>query len=225
MYTNQKKVSDLAPSGHCFEENVGRLRGYCWNTLFIATNHKYIMFLVLTYERIKPNATAKNLMKKKLKKLIWGSIKKYQIKTLPEASCKLWSHISNLHKKLLINPLHHFFTKMGEMLVFLIILVFRATLHHNHKFPTFFRLKHPVTPAANEGPLIVMSLLAAAVLTHSVERSSAERWRRRCLVYWLHILLVLVLLKSKMVSLTLIRNSHPPLKIPYATGYEQNCSY
>ena len=43
------------------------------------------------------------------------------------------------------------------MLVFLIILGFRATLHHNHKFPTF------------------LSLLTAAVLTHSVERWPAER--------------------------------------------------
>ena len=64
---------------------------------------------------------------------------------------------------------------MGEILVFLIILGFRATLHHNHKFPTFFPSKNPVTPAANKGPLIVMSLLVAAVLTQSVERAPACR--------------------------------------------------
>ena len=62
---------------------------------------------------------------------------------------------------------------MGEMLVFLIILGFRATLHLNHKFPTFFQSKNPLTPAANKGPLIVMSLLAAVVLTQSVERTLA----------------------------------------------------
>lgn len=133
------------------------------------------MFLVLTYERIKLNAAAKNWWKKNRKKLIWGSINKHQIKTLPEASCKLWSHISNLQKKLLINLLRHFITKMGEILAFLIILGFRATLHHNHKFPTFFPSKNPVTPAANKGPLIVMSLLVAAVLTQSVERAPACR--------------------------------------------------
>ena len=72
-------------------------------------------------------------------------------------------------EKITYQPLTSFFHENGEMLVFLIILGFRATLH-NHKFPTFFQLKHPVTPAANKGPLIVMSLLAAAVLTHSVER-------------------------------------------------------
>ena len=141
--------SDLAPPSHCFWRECRYIAGLLLKHLVYWGKSQIYNVPILTYERIKPNAALKIWWKKNRKNWFRAPLKSIKLRHFRKQVANYDLIFRMYRKKLLINLLHHFFTKKGEMLVFLIILGFHATLHHNHKFPTFFHLKelcHEIQP-------------------------------------------------------------------------------